>query len=467
MSSVRPNVVVFISHDSGRFLEQYGHDTVQTPNFGRLAEMGTTFDNAFCTTPLCAPARSALLTGLFPHQNGMMGLPSDTLGGWDLVRKERHLARVFREAGYESVLCGFEHETHDFWSAGFERSLHGSGDWHNGGLPLAGAGREIDDWLAQRREPAGSRTPSDAAPERPFYLQIGCQDTHREWSKTSRPFRDRGVWKAPYLIESEEIDAEMSEQQGAINTLDAGVGEVLDALEANGALENTILIFTTDHGIDFPRAKGTLFDPGVEVFLFAAWTGGGWSSGVREERLVSHVDLYPTLLESCGIAVPDDCAGRSLVPMLRDGGSPSAGGDVTGGVPDVPATDSDPAVYFEKIYHDNYDPMRALRTQRYKYVLNFDAQTLYDVRIATAPRYNWFRFPIKKDQREELYDLEHDPDESNNLVKDPASDGLRLELKQRLAAWMQSTNDPLLEGPIPSPYHLRISAEMKELAAEG
>lgn len=443
----KPNVVVFISHDTGRFLSTYGYDTVDTPNFERLARMGTTFDNTYCTTPLCAPARAALLSGLYPHQNGMMGLPGDMLGGWDLQTKERHLANVFAGSGYESVLCGFEHETRDFWSVGFETSLHGPGTAHNGGKPLAGVGESIGTWLAERRASAER----GASADRPFYLQIGCHETHREWSKYAEPFAERGVWKAPYLIDSPEVDREMAEHQGAVNALDRGVGEVLDALEAAGELEDTILVFTTDHGIDFPRAKGTLFDPGVEAFLFMAWAGGGWHAGARCDELISHVDIYPTILEVCGIDVPEGAVGRSMLPLV------SGQGEWT----------PREAVYHEKIYHDNYDPMRALRTGRYRYILNFDAQTMYDVRIATAPRYTWFRYPIRKSEREELYDLEADPVEANNLARDPDHQELRERLKNHLAAWMAATDDPLLDGPVPSPYHLRISAEMKDLATRG
>ncbi|MFW5738387.1 MAG: sulfatase [Spirochaetota bacterium] len=443
----KPNVVVFISHDTGRFLSTYGYNTVDTPNFERLARMGTTFDNAWCTTPLCAPARAALLTGLYPHQNGMMGLPGDMLGGWDLETKDRHLARVFAGNGYESVLCGFEHETRDFWSVGFETSLHGPGTAHNGGRPLEGVGESIGAWLAERRASAER----GASAERPFYLQVGCHETHREWSRYAEPFAERGVWKAPYLIDSPDVDREMAEHQGAVNALDRGVGEILDALETAGELENTILVFTTDHGIDFPRAKGTLFDPGVEVFLFMAWAGGGWRAGERSDALVSHVDLYPTILEACGIGAPGGEVGRSMLPLVTGEGEWTRR----------------EAVYHEKIYHDNYDPIRALRTDRYRYILNFDAQTLYDVRIATAPRYTWFRFPIRKSEREELYDLEADPVEANNLAGDADHQDVRDRLKRHLAAWMAATDDPLLDGPVPSPYHLRVSAEMKGLAAHG
>lgn len=438
--SDRPNVVVFISHDAGRFISPCGQETVDTPNFERLARQSVSLDRCFCVTPLCAPARGALLTGLYPHQNGMMGLPGDTLGGWDLRRKDRHLGSQLRASGYRTLLCGFEHETRDFLTVGIEEGVHGIGKGNNGGAgSVLGSGADIDAWF--------ERNP-DAGTDNPFYLQIGCHEIHRQWTKSAKPYSERGVWKAPYLIDDPEVDREMAEMQGAVNVLDQGLGEILDAVERRGFAENTIFVVTTDHGIDFPRAKGTLFDPGIETYCFLRYDAGGWKAGSRSDALVSHVDLYPTILEACGLRVPEETAGKSLLPLLK-------------GESDAPVRD---AVYVEKTYHDNYDPMRGLREGRYKYVLNFDAQTLYDVRIATAPRYNWFRFPIKKSNREELYDLESDPHEANNLAADPAHEATRQRLKAKLARWMKATDDPLLDGPIPSPYHLRACAEMKALA---
>ena len=442
----RPNVVVMITHDTGRFLSPYGYRTVDTPAFERLAAHSATFDGCFCTTPLCAPSRAALLTGTYPHQNGMMGLPGEHLGGWDLVAKDRHLAAVFSANGYAAVLCGFEHETHDFFSVGFQRGIHGIGTANNGGRPLAGADEDVEAWLDDRY---GDQVPGRDGAE-PFYLQIGCSDTHRDWTRYSEPDDSKGVWKAPYLIDDPAVDVEMAQQQGACRTLDRGVGAILDLFERRGLADDTIFVITTDHGIDFPRAKGTLFDPGIECFLFMRYRAGGWTEGVRVGDLVSHVDVYPTILETSGIDVPNGTVGRSFLPLLTGKG-------------DYRPRD---AVYLEKTYHDNYDPMRGLRTKRYKYVLNFDAQTLYDVRIATAPRYNWFRFPYAKRNREELYDLEQDPNEATNLADDADHQETARRLKTQLAEWMQATDDPLLDGPIPSPYHLRASAEMKRLAEQ-
>jgi N-sulfoglucosamine sulfohydrolase len=434
------NILIYISHDSGRFVEPYGYNTIETPALNRLAKEGVTFTKAFCTTPLCAPARSAITTGQYPHKNGMNGLPGDMLGGWDMAPggKKRHLAAVLKENGYASVLCGFMHESHDLFSVGFEEGIHGIGKSNNAGWPLKGAAEDMADWLDRKAEKGDKR---------PFYMQVGSHDTHREWTKDAKPYSDKGVWKAPYLIDDPEVDREMAEQQGAINEMDRGLAEILDMLDKRRLSENTIVIFTTDHGIDFPRAKGTMFDPGLETMLFIRHPEKRWTPGMEIEALTSTIDLYPTILEALDIPIPHTTHGKSLIPLLE-------GKKIL----------HREKIYFEKTYHDNYDPIRGLRTDRFKYVLNFDAQTLYDVRIATAPRYNWFKFPFKKDQREELYDLETDPCESKNLASEPEFKERVDQFRKDLALWMKETEDPLLKGPMPSPYHMRRIREMRELA---
>ena len=436
----KPNVVLLISHDTGRFYSPYGITTIDTPHFDRLAEQSLTFERCFCTTPLCSPARAALTTGRYPHQNGMMGLPGNRLGGWDLAEKDRHLANVFKEHGYRTVICGFEHECTDISKIGFEEGIHGSGSGHNGGRgSIIGSGADISDWFA--------RNPG-AGVDKPFYMQIGCHETHRVWGQNTGPYSEKGIWKAPYLKDLPEIDGEMALMQSSCHDLDAGLGEIMDAFDRQGITGDTIFVVTTDHGIDMPRAKGTLFDAGVGVGLFIRYDKGSWAKGVHTDALVSHVDVYPTILEACGIPVPEGTAGISLIDILAD----------PAGAP--PVRD---AVYVEKTYHDNYDPMRGLRTDRYKYILNFDAQSLYDVRFATAPRYNWFKFSFRKMNREELYDVINDPNESINLADNSEYGELCLGFKKQLAAWMKETSDPLLEGSVSSPYHVRISGEMKKL----
>ena len=439
MPATRPNVVLYISHDTGRMIEPYGYDTVHTPHLSKFAADSAQFDNAFCTTPLCAPARASVVTGQPHHQNGMMGLPGDTLGAWELRAKDRHLAWRFREAGYESVLCGFLHETRDLFSVGFEQAFHGSGKGNNGGSGgISGSDADIAKWLDSREDP-----------DKPFYLQIGSGETHREW-KTAEADDSKGVWKAPYLIDDPEVDADMARMQGSVREMDKGLGAIFELFEQRGLADNTIFCITSDHEMDFPRAKGTVFDRGIETFLFLRYRAGGWKTGVRLPELISQLDLYPTLLEAAGIPVPAKTDGRSLLPLLTGEGE----------------YQEREYIVAEKTYDVHHEPLRAVRSNTNKNVMNFDAQTLYDVRVATAPRFNWFGVPFNKRKREELYDLRADPEEFENLTDDEAHAAVQDRLRKTLADWMAATEDPLLDGPVPSPYHRRASARMKTLAEE-
>ncbi|MBI5831870.1 MAG: sulfatase [Armatimonadetes bacterium] len=429
----QPNVVLFIPHDTGRFVSPYGYDTVHTPHCERLAAEGVTLANHFCTTPLCSPSRAAITTGRYPHQNGVMGLTSDHAGAFDLYPSERHLSQILADAGYEGVLCGFEHECRDCTRLGFEHTLAGSGTWFNGGGDLREQPAAIDSWLDQR----------DAT--RPFYLQMGCHETHQEWDAFEvEPDTSRGVWMPPYLRDLPEIRAEMAALQGSVRRLDEGLGGLLDVLERRGLADNTIVVFTTDHGIDLPRAKGTFYDAGIGTFGFVRWPAGGLAAGSRVASLTSGVDVLPTLLEAVGVATPDNLAGRSFLPALRS-------------QPYEPRAE----VFAEKTYHDTYDPTRVIRTERWAYHRHFEVNIFCDLRLATMTRRhywddNWFR-----GRHEELYELQSDPHSMTNLADSAEHAAVKAELRGRLLAWMRDTNDPLLEGPVSSPLYQQRMAEFQ------
>jgi arylsulfatase A-like enzyme len=435
MMSRRPNVILFISHDTGRYLSPYGVTTVRTPTAERLAREGVTFEQAFCTTPLCSPARASCVTGLYPHRHGVNGLTGDRLGHFQFHDGVKHAARLFRDGGYESILCGFEHEARHWENLGFDRAISGPGGWYNGGGDLREHPEELDAYLNQRDE------------NQPFFMQVGCRETHRGWLKDGvEPDDELGVTVPPYLKDIPEVRRDLAEFQGAIGRLEHEVGRMLDVLDKHKLAEDTIFIYTTDHGIDMPRAKGTCYDSGLETFLFARWPGK-WPAGRRIERQVSQIDLVPTLLSACGLSVPDGLDGLDLSGWLSGQAGPPQRQDIFG----------------EKTYHDTYDPVRCVRTEHFKYIRYFEVNIFHDLRLATMDQRDWFAGPSRRGGVEELYDLHADPHEQFNLLKEEGHEETAADMRRRLAQWMRDSDDPLLHGPMSSPFYDEQRVEFGKL----
>lgn len=428
MSERRPNVILLVSHDTGKHVSPYGVETVDTPNFERLADESVQFNRAFGATPLCSPSRAALVTGRHPHANGVLGLVHGTFG-WDLHETERPIAALMGEAGYETWLMAGQHECSSSARLGFEVI----DDNH----PLFKLPEHMGPRLAERDD------------DRPLFCQIGGFETHRGWEVFDTPPDDsKGVWVPPYLNDGPGTREELAQFQGAVKLFDRGVGQLMDMLEAHGMVEDTILIVTTDHGIAMPRAKSTLYDPGIETLLFMRYPAGGWGAGRVEEGLVSNVDLLPTVLDCCGVAAPAGLHGESFRGLLERG---------------EPAPRE--VVFAEKNFHEYYDPMRCVRSERYKYVCNFHRGPSLPVasdfagrgaHLEVADRYTAPR------PDEELYDLASDPDEMKNVASKPEMAEVLRDMRRRLAQWMVDTDDPLRHGPIESPTHRRTIERLFE-----
>jgi arylsulfatase A-like enzyme len=276
--------------------------------------------------------------------------------------------------------------------------------------------------------------------DRPFFLNVGFEEPHRDAQgrfKTHPPYDARGVEVPGYLPDTPEAREEMAELQGAIHAMDRGVGRILDALAARPDAEDTWVVFTTDHGLALPRAKASMYDPGVAVALLMRWPARGLVGGRVEEALTSHVDLLPTLLEGLGLPLPGDLHGRSLWPRLQGG-----------------AYDPRELVFAEKTFHTAYEPMRMVRDARYKLIVNLEVDILNvpgDVLRSPVTARMVDEIAVERPPLE-LYDLEDDPDERRNRIDDPALADVRARLSEALVDWMRRTGDPLLDGPVASPY---------------
>lgn len=391
------------THDIGRHLHCYGVETVSSPHLDALAAEGVTFTQAFATAPQCSPSRASLATGLYPHSNGVMGLAHR---GFDWELSAPHIAAILAAHGFESHLFIGQHVTPHPERLGFV-ATHPIGD--------------LDRVLADSRGR--------------LYLEINFEETHRPYPPLGAEQRSPTV--PGYLPAGPEAIEEMAEVEATIASMDASVGHVLDALERSGRAQDAFVIFTTDHGLAMPRAKCTLYDPGIEVAMLARWPSGGVSGGRREDGLVSNIDVLPTVLEACGVAVPPGVQGRSMF-------APRA------------------AIFAEKTFHSYYDPMRCVRTATHKFIRNFESAFRVEVPgdIQRGPIFRAHAELYSADRPDtfELYDLREDPLEQHNLAGTPAVKGIEHDLSERLWEWMRDTDDPLLDGPVASPRY-RLAME--------
>jgi arylsulfatase A-like enzyme len=294
---------------------------------------------------------------------------------------------------------------------------------------------------------------------RPFFLQIGFHEPHRV--KGTRepdgymgftgddiaPDDKLGVDVPPYLLDDDGTRAELAELQGAIHQVDGEIGRLLARLDSLGLAENTLVIATTDHGVAMPRAKCTLYDPGIEAALIMRLPARGWSGGRTIPDLVSNVDLFPTMVELAGLPVDARVEGRSLRRHL-----------------DGEAVTPRDCVFSELTWHDYYDPQRAIRTGSHKLIVNFSAAPSFmDPTQSWQPR-SRPAIPVQPGTAYhppiELYDLTNDPAERRNLAGESDQAAARRDLLNRLHAWMVNTDDPLLDGDVTSPSHRRAIAAL-------
>jgi len=422
MMTNRPNILLVHWHDLGRHLGVYGAVGVDSPNLDRLAESGVRFDSAFAVSPLCSPARGALFTGRYPHANGLMGL---THLGWEYHDQERTLPMHLRVAGYRTALIGLQHESSDVRRLGFD-VVDECRD-QNGRVERETVADRSVAWIADA-----------ATSDRPFLLTVGFREIHRPYPADQYPPDELDATSVPdWLPDNGATRRDFAALQSAIRIGDRAVGRVLDALDQAGIRDDTWVIFTTDHGLAAPGAKGTLSDAGTGVALIQRFpTAWGIAPGATD-RLFSHVDLVPTILDRLGLPVPDDVQGSSHAPWLED----------------ATVARSEP-VFTEKNFHDAYDPIRAVRTDRFKLIRNSEQRPRWVIsgdiesslsRVGVGDDHLEHRAPV------ELYDLETDPLETRNLAAEPAYAVRVAQLDAVLHRWQAATGDPLLDGSIARP----------------
>jgi arylsulfatase A-like enzyme len=429
-----PNVVCIIAHDLGTDVGAYqgvGPAPVYargtlTPAIDQLAAEGTLLENHFACAPLCSPARGTLITGRYPHENGLVGLVNR---GFLLNPGERTIFHSLHAAGYRTILAGFQHETRDPTSTGYDERHAG----------LSTATRPALIRTVDRLLEAAATTGT------PFWLNVGTNEVHRPWITKAEPVAKRDVIVPPYLPDTPRVRKDIAAFLGVVKAFDDVVGGITSAVEKHGMRETTAIVVTTDHGIALPRAKGFLYDPGLRTTMI--WSlPGTIESGARVEALTSGIDFAPTVAAFCGFDAMPSYQGQSYLDQLE-------------GTPD-PSRDRD-LVFAEKSYHDVYDPIRAVRSATHKLILNYvptpEATSVpLDIKMGGSFK-DWNRHASKTPRPAvEFYDLRTDPNETTNLATNESPPPEMEAMKVALLDLMERTGDPILHGPVPAPATARV-----------
>jgi len=409
--TMNPDIFMVITHDTGRYFGAYGRKT-ETPNFDDLAKQSLLFKNFFAVGPFCSINRAALQTGRYPHANGVMGLINQRLM-WTLNPNEKNWARHLAGAGYETYLFGFQHETKT------------PQEFYDHVVPFKGD-------HAQDVLPAVAEFVKKKGHGKPVYVNAGTFETHRPFYDSV--YENNPAWKRtkhedvvvpPYLPDNDLVRYDLAGLWSSVNYYDHYLGQLIEALDA--AERDYLLFVTVDHGIPFPYAKSTLYDAGLETALLIK--GDRVRSGTSEE-LLSSVDLLPTLLDFLSLPVTSNIQGKSFRQLLEGSGH------------------GDEYIIAQKNWHDDYDPIRAIRTKDYKLIWNMEERPklslpldILESESAQALEDDF----LKHRPALELYDLRNDPYELNNLIDVPGYQGLREELFMKLLSAMKDLNDPFLD----------------------
>nr|WP_087149636.1 sulfatase [Mariniblastus fucicola] len=442
----RPNLVLIIADDMNwDDCGAYGHPSIRTPNIDSLAKTGLKFNHAYLTISSCSPSRSSIITGKYPHNTGAEQLH------WPLPAGSKTFAGELKKAGYYTAAAGKWHlgdAVRDHFNKIYDASTAGfvlpSGKDGKKPKMIAQKPSGCEDW-----EIALDERPKD----KPFFMWLAALDPHRAYSEGALdpPHKDSEVIVPPHLPDTPDVRKDLRMYYDEIGRLDQYVGKVLAKLEAQGVAQNTVVLFITDNGRPFPRDKTTLYDGGIRTPWLVRWPAK-IRAGQTSDALVSSVDIAATFLQLADVnaeSFPHE--GVSFADVLDD-----------------PTAKHRTYAFAEDHWHDYEDQCRAVMTQQHKLIRN-DYEDLAATPSADAGRALTWQDMLRLEKENklteaqracliaprpkwELFDLQRDPGEINNLAADPSYSAVRAKLEAALSKWSEKTNDYLPSRRTPDEF---------------
>ncbi|MBN1987120.1 MAG: sulfatase [Prolixibacteraceae bacterium] len=418
----QPNFIVFIADDAAwNDCGPYGNTVIKTPNINQLAEEGLVFDNAFLTTSSCSPSRCSILTGRYPHSTGAaelhMPLPANQL----------LFAGELQKAGYYTAVAGKYH-------IGDPRPEFDS--------IYSGGPSGCENWV---------RAMKNRPKNKPFFMWLAAMDPHRNYQPNaiSEPHDPSRVIVPPYLPDADSTRKDLALYYDEISRLDSYLGKVMQVLKEQGVDNNTMVIYMTDNGRPFPRAKTRLYDSGIKTPFIVRWPAKIQKG--RTDALISSVDIAPTLCELAETALPETFQGVSFVPVLNN-----------------PSATVREYIAGEHNWHDYQAFERAIRNNQFLYIRNsfpeFNASPPADA-VGSLTYQKMIKMHKKGEltekqidcfiaprAEEELYDVVSDPYQFHNLAENPDYEAAIEKMRNLLDEWIIQFNDTISENPTPDKF---------------
>ncbi|MHC4461052.1 MAG: sulfatase family protein [Planctomycetota bacterium] len=433
-----PHIVMYLSDDHGKdFVGCYGNKDVRTPNIDALAREGMLFTNTFAASPTCAPSRSVLWTGLYPAHNGCMQNHSSC---WSDITA---LPTYLRQVGYRVVLAHKHHAkpaevfNFEYIEAKLSRNPGHRRKYRREGLNT----KDIDKFLAEHAK---------EQPETPLCLIIGDSSPHVTW-EPNKIYDPAKLQLPPFIVDTKLTRKAMANYYQDITTMDKRVGEVRTMLKKYGFEDNTLFIYTSDQGSEWPHSKWTLYDAGIHVPFIAVWPGVIKRGSVCD-AMISFIDMTPTFIDIAGSKRPQGLDGNSFLDVLL--GKTKSFRDW------VYATHTGDG-------NMNVFPQRCVRNTRYKYILNLHPERIWTTHFTKVPGIDeshkqvWDTWVEKaKSDREaakivdinenhpleELYDTQTDPYELNNIAGRSEAGPILLRMRDELRKWLAGQRESMPES---------------------
>jgi N-sulfoglucosamine sulfohydrolase len=430
-SGNKPNIVLIIADDlTFRDIEPYGNEQVKTPNMAKLAQEGISFDNMFTATAMCAPTRQQIFTGLFPVRNGAFPNHGEVYEG------TRSIAHYTQDLGYNTGLIGKKHFGP---SSAFPFNDLG-GQNHD-----SGEGIDIDLSKAEQFVTQSKNNP--------YLLVVTSNQPHGPLNRGDESaYPPQNLEVPPYLVDNKKTRQKLSQYYAEITYLDSLVGVCMDIVRRSGEKDNTLVIFTTEQGSGMPFAKWTNYDNGLKTGFIARWPGR-IEAGSRTKAMTQYVDVVPTLIELAG-GVPEN---------INTGTTDAYGNTGFDGKSFASVMTGETDRFREYVYgvhttrgiikgSDCY-PIRSVRSNKYLFIHNLNHKTEFS-NVANLHE-SWMTTGNEKDRKRgefyakrlefELYDVEKDPYQLNNIADKKGSGKIIKELQAELASFMKQQGDKGIE----------------------